>query len=116
MISDYFVTKDSTPLYYSILGVGSNYLFLLHGGLGNSSEMALLLKDLTIEDYSAVLLDFRGHGKSFHGNIKEEEFVMLYHEIQFTDQYLFSDLKHGELVTALGELSFGCVHHLSNML
>jgi len=69
MENGYFVTPDNTPLYYTVLGNGSKPLILLHGGLGDSREMMPVISELDLSIYTLILIDFRGHGKSFHGKL-----------------------------------------------
>lgn len=69
MTDGYFVTPDNTPLFYSVAGQGDRWVILLHGGLGDSREMIPVASALDLTEYKLVLLDFRGHGKSFHGKL-----------------------------------------------
>lgn len=66
--SGYIDVNDST-IYYEISGNPSGEpLLMLHGGLGSINELRLIHKYLA-GSYQLISVDFRGHGKSFLGNL-----------------------------------------------
>lgn len=69
MNSGYFTTKDNTKLFYHTMGSGPHHVILLHGGLGDNREMAPVLYQLDRNKFSFIAPEFRGHGKSFHGEL-----------------------------------------------
>ncbi|KAB2907180.1 MAG: alpha/beta hydrolase [Ignavibacteriales bacterium] len=67
MNSGYFKTQDYTTLHYRVTGVGQNNIIILHGGLGDSREMSIIIDNLDQEYFRLIQMDFRGHGRSYHG-------------------------------------------------
>jgi pimeloyl-ACP methyl ester carboxylesterase len=69
MYSGYFIAKDNTKLFYHITGSGQDHVVLLHGGLGDSREMAPVLYALDRNKFTFIAPEFRGHGRSYHGEL-----------------------------------------------
>mgnify|MGYP000987511618 FL=1 len=67
MNSGYFKTKDQTFLSYSYSGSGPIDVIILHGGLGDSREMAAISNNLDPRTFRLIQMEFRGHGMSYHG-------------------------------------------------
>ncbi len=67
MASGYFKTSDNTFLHYSWTGSGPMDVIVLHGGLGDSREMAAIVDNLDPWQFRLIQMDFRGHGLSYHG-------------------------------------------------
>lgn len=69
MRSGYFTAKDKTKLFFHTTGSGPHPVVLLHGGLGDNREMAPVLYALDRNKFSFIAPEFRGHGRSFHGEL-----------------------------------------------
>jgi pimeloyl-ACP methyl ester carboxylesterase len=62
---EYFISFDSTRIYYEVVGSGKAVL-LVHGFTGSTEswKKALLYEDLIKDGYQVITLDLRGNGKS----------------------------------------------------
>ena len=63
--SGYYVSFDSTKIYYEVKGEG-NPVLLVHGFIvdGNSWKGTALFSDLLANGYKVITLDLRGNGRS----------------------------------------------------
>jgi pimeloyl-ACP methyl ester carboxylesterase len=69
MLSGYYITRDNTKLFYHITGSGPHHVILLHGGLGDNREMEPVLYTLDRNKFTFIRVEFRGHGRSYHGEL-----------------------------------------------
>lgn len=60
-----YLSVNNVRLWYGAYGEGRPVI-LLHGGLGNSNYFAKQVTFLTQNHYQAIVMDSRGHGRSFH--------------------------------------------------
>jgi pimeloyl-ACP methyl ester carboxylesterase len=58
-----YAENEGARIWYSTYGAGSPVI-LLHGGLGHSGNWGYQVPALVQNDYRAVLIDSRGHGRS----------------------------------------------------
>ena len=58
-----YVEHDGARIWYTCYGSGSPVI-LLHGGFGHSGNWGYQVPALVRNDYRAILLDSRGHGRS----------------------------------------------------
>ena len=58
-----YVESDGARIWYAAYGAGLPVI-LLHGGLGNSGNWGYQVPALLENDYRAIVIDSRGHGRS----------------------------------------------------
>lgn len=58
-----YVENDGARIWYASFGSGAPVI-LLHGGLGNSGNWGYQVPALVENDYRAIVVDSRGHGRS----------------------------------------------------
>ena len=73
-------------LHSKILGDSDNHVLILHGFLGSGDNWISIARKLNIEGFTVHLIDQRNHGRSFHSDNFDYEF-MSYDLFEYINHY-----------------------------